>query len=47
LPYAENRNKEQCRIKASEENLARGEYKVFKTEEEVFAHLDSLKNEER
>lgn len=37
----------QDRIKASEEDLAKGNYKTFKTKEELFAHLDSLKTEER
>ncbi|MBO9131430.1 hypothetical protein [Bacillus sp. 165] len=37
----------QDRIKASEEDLTKGNYKTFKTKEELFAHLDSLKDEER
>lgn len=37
----------QERIKASEEDLETGNYKTFKTTEELFADLDSLKNEEK
>ncbi|MFB9760149.1 hypothetical protein [Ectobacillus funiculus] len=37
----------QERIKASEEDLAKGDYKTFKTKEDALAHLDSLKDGER